>query len=135
MSRLASHTAVKVVVMLLMSISAIGFTTVVHYCTMSRSFECCCPTEHQDQSESSTRSTVGDEEVSCNVQIVVGGLTPVALNAYSEVSAKSLVLDLPDLDSCIFSFPNVPHTPLLVHASDIAPPKVDIYIRSCALLI
>jgi hypothetical protein len=120
---------------MLMSISAIGFTTVLHYCTMSHSFECCCPAEHQNQSESSTKSTVGDEEVSCNVQIVVGGLTPVALNASSEVSAKSVALDLPDSDSGIFSFPVVPHIPLLVHASDIAPPKVDIYIRGGALLI
>jgi len=135
MSRLTSHTAVRVVVLMLMSISAIGFTTVLHYCTMSHSFLCCCPAEHQDRSESSAKSTLGDEEVSCNVQIVVGGLTPVALNASSEVSAKSVFLDIADSDSSIYSFPVVPHVSLLVHASDIAPPKVDIYIRSGALLI
>jgi len=135
MSRLASHIAARVVVLMLMSVSALGYTAVLQYCTMSHSFGCCCPSERQDQSESSANSTLGDEQVSCNIQIVIGGLTPVALNASSEVSAKSADLHLPAADSGVFSFPVVPHLPLLAHASDIAPPKVDIYIRSGALLI
>jgi len=135
MSSLTSHIAVRVLVLTLMSISAIGFTTVLHYCTMSHSFGCCCLPERQGQSDSSANSTLGGEEVSCNVQIVVGGLTPVALNASSEVSAKSVVLHLSNADSGVFSFAVVPHLPLFVHASDIAPPSIDIYIRSGALLI
>ncbi len=120
---------------MLMSISAMGFTTVMHYCTMSHSFGCCCPVEHQDQSNSSMKSIIGDEKVSCDVQIVVGGLTPVALNTTPDASAKSVVLDLPNPDSGIFSLPGVPHISFLTHASDIAPPKVDIYIRGGSLLI
>jgi hypothetical protein len=120
---------------MLMSLSAIGFTTVLHYCTMSHSFGCCCSAEHRGQSNSSAKSTIADEQVSCDVQIVVGGLTPVALNTSSDASVKSVVLELPDSDSGVVSLPVVLHLPLLVHATDIAPPKVDIYIRGGALLI
>lgn len=137
MSRLVSHRAVRGVVLLLLTLSAVGFTTVVQYCTMSRSPECCCTSEQENHPAKPVPGTsLGDLDISCDVRIVAGGLTPVALNTMSDATAQLLAADLAALESesvdPLHTFTS--HHPFM-HSDDTAPPPVDIYIRTCSLLI
>lgn len=83
-----------------------------------------------------TGTSLGDLYTSCDVRVVAGGLTPVALNIISDATAKILVPDLAALESDLVDpLPIVAPHHLLTHSDDTAPPPVDIYIRTCSLLI
>lgn len=113
-----------------------GVTSILTYCTMSHSSECCCS---KDQNGAATRrseaASIDYLNVDCNIQIVAGGVNPVALNVSTESSVKSLTSDLMPVDSGIVPLPVVSHLRILAHANDIAPPEGDICIRNRALLI
>jgi len=128
--------AVKVVVLLLMGLTAVGYTTVFHYCMMSHSTECCCSDQHQNNgAKSSTGTSLNNERESCNVKIVAGGLTPVALNAFSDTHVKVSLPEIGIFSFAVFDFSVPTSISFFAHADDIAPPKVDIYVRSGAFLI
>lgn len=113
-----------------------GFTTVLNYCTMSHSTECCCTEKHHnDGAKSSAGTTLDDGRESCNVKIVAGGLTPVALNAFSDVSVKVPVPEIGIFDFTVLDISVSSSISFFAHADDIAPPKVDIYVRCGAFLI
>jgi len=133
MKWLSSHISIRVVVLLLVSLSVMGFITVINYCTMSNSSECCCESEHSKTPVSTP--SFETPYTSCNIKFVAGGLNPVAQNVISESTIKSVTIDLIPLDAGIYTLPIVPRIPLLVHANDLAPPSVDIYIRNTNLLI
>lgn len=137
MNRLVSHSAVRGVVLLLMALSAVGFTTVVHYCTMSHSSECCCTSEHEKNPAKPTTGTwLGDRNFSCDVRVVAGGLTPVALNTISDATARTVIADFAALESGFVEPlpPFTQHHPV-THSDNTAPPRAEIYIRTCSLLI
>ena len=128
--------AVRVVVLLLMGLTAVGYTTVLHYCTMSHSTECCCSDQHHNSgAKSSAGTSLNDERESCNVKIVAGGLMPVALNAFSDASVKVSLPEIGIFDFAVLDLSTSSSISFYAHADDIAPPKVDIYVRSGALLI
>ena len=136
MRRLTENTAVRTVILTLMIVSALGYTTVIHYCTMSQSSECCCTAEHQNYPASpSTGASFEGQSESCNLQIVAGGLTPVALNTSSDVQVNAPVPETGLLDYAVLVTATTSTIPSYAHADDIAPQKVDIYVRDGALLI
>jgi hypothetical protein len=113
-----------------------GVTTILKYCTMSQSSECCCSSEeHGAATDRSATPSVNDLDLKCNVQFVAGGVNPVALNVSGDASVKSSSLDLIPVDSVIIPLPAVSHQRILAHANDIAPPGGDLCIRNCTLLI
>jgi hypothetical protein len=136
MRRLTENIAVRSVILALMIVSALGYTTVLHYCTMSQSSECCCTAELQTQRASSSPGASFDgQRESCDLQIVAGGLTPVAMNIYSDIQFKAPVPETGSLDFAVLVSAATSTIPAYAHADDIAPPKVDIYVRDGALLI
>jgi hypothetical protein len=137
MKTIVLHTAVRLVLLVVMCASSMGFTTILSYCTMSHSSECCCSNEENGQGTTNRSATpsIGDLSVDCNIQIVAGGVNPVALNVTADASVKSMTLDLIPSDPGVVPLPVVPHLSILAHANDIAPPVGDICIRDRALLI
>jgi len=133
---LVAHAAVRGVVLALMALSAPGFTMVIHYCTMSRSSHCCCSGEEpsrraQPRSPASLNSTV----LSCNVQIVAGGLTPVAMNPTPDETAKHHVPDVSLVEPVVLTTSALPAHSLSTHSGDIPPPAGDLHLRTGALRI
>ncbi len=136
MRRLTENIAVRTVILTLMIVTALGYTTVIHYCTMSQSSECCCAAEHQNhRTPSSTGPSFEGQSESCDLHIVAGGLTPVALNTSSDVQVNAPVPETGLLDYAVLVTATTSTIPSYAHADDIAPPKVDIYVRDGALLI
>jgi hypothetical protein len=128
--------AARVIVLFLMSLSVTGFTAAINYCTMNRSSECCCKAEQTECSKTpDSNLSIEEPSASCNIKIVAGGLNPVAQNVPSESVVKTITIDFISLDAGILAIPVVPRIPLLAHANDIAPPSVDIYIRTVNFLI
>jgi hypothetical protein len=103
---------------------------------MSHSSVCCC--SHDRESAAAGRSetaSIDYPNVDCNIQIVAGGVNPVALNVSAEASVKSLTSDLMPADSGIVPLPVVSRQRILAHANDMAPPAGDLSIRNRTLLI
>jgi hypothetical protein len=133
---LFSHTAVRFALLVVMCASSMGFTTILPYCTMSHSSECCCSRAQNGAATSrSETASINYLNVDCNIQIVAGGVNPVALNVSAESSDKFLTSDLMPVDSGIVPLPVVSHLRILAHANDIAPSEGDTCIRNRALLI
>lgn len=131
-----SHTAVRAALLVVMCASSMGVTTILTYCTMSHSSVCCCITEqHGTATGRSESASVNYLNVGCNIQIVAGGVNPVALNVSADAPVKCLTSDLTQADAGIVPLPVVSHPTLLAHANDIAPPGGDLCIRNRALLI
>ena len=119
-----------------MCVSSIGFTTILTYCTMSHSSECCCSNDQNGTTTGrSETASINYLNVDCNIQIVAGGVNPVALNVSAEASVKSLTSDLMPADSGIVPLPVVSRQRILAHANDMAPPAGDVPIRNRTLLI
>jgi len=136
MKQFMSHSAVRITVLLLMSISAMGFTIVFHYCTMSHSTDCCCNVEYPEHAKAPASIPALDgQKVDCDIQIVAGGLNPVAQNVIPESITKSITVNFVPVDAGIHAPSIIPHDCLLAHATDIAPPDIAIYIRTSSLLI
>jgi hypothetical protein len=130
-----SHIAVRFGLLVVMCASSLGVTTVLKYCTMSQSSECCCSDDFDTPKSRPAVPPLEYRNVFCNIQIVAGGVNPVALNVSAEASFKALTSDLLPVDSGIVPLPFVSHQRILTHANDIAPPGDDTCIRNCALLI
>jgi hypothetical protein len=73
--------------------------------------------------------------VVCNIQMVSGGINPVALNVSGDASVKSLTSDEIPMDPGIVPLSLESRQPVLAHANDIAPAEGDLCIRYRALLI
>ena len=130
-----SHIAVRFGLLVVMCASSMGVTTVLKYCTMSNSSECCCSNDVDPAKTRPGAPSVEYRNIFCNIQIVAGGVNPVALNVSAEALIKALASDLIPMDSGIVPLPFVSRQPILAHANDIAPPGDDTCIRNCALLI
>jgi hypothetical protein len=137
MKTIISYAAVRIVLLVVMCASSIGFTSILSFCTMNHSSECCCSNDENGQGSTNRSATpsIGDLNVDCNIQIVAGGVNPVALNVTGDASVKSVTSDLIPVDSGVLPLPVVPHHPLPAQATDIAPPVEDITIRNRTLLV
>lgn len=133
---LISHIAVRLALLVVMCASSIGFTTILTYCTMSHSSECCCSNDQNGGATGRSESPSIDYlNVFCNIQIVAGGVNPVALNVFADASVRSLTSDPIPVDSGIVPLPVVSRERYLAHANDMAPPAGDLSIRNRTLLI
>ena len=131
-----SHTATRIAMVLVMCASSMGVTTMLTYCTMSRSSECCCTSEQRGAAtDRSETPSVDYMNVDCNILIVAGGVNPVALNVSGDTPVKTLSPDLIHVAPGIVPLPVVSHQRIPAHANDIAPPGGDLCIRHRALLI
>lgn len=103
---------------------------------MSHSSVCCCVGDPQRAAAGrSETASINSPNVDCNIQIVAGGVNPVALNISAEASVKCLSSGLMPADSGIVPLPVVSRQRILAHANDMAPPAGDLSIRNRALLI
>ncbi|MCX6121160.1 MAG: hypothetical protein NTX44_06035 [Ignavibacteriales bacterium] len=103
---------------------------------MSQSSECCCESDHSDNSATQKNEpSVSVQNSSCLTVKVIGGLNDIKATAASETSAKLLIVEaIPS------SFETIPlllptQSLSLIYTDDIAPPNEDICIRISSLLI
>jgi len=130
-----SHIAVRFGLLVVMCASSMGVTTVLKYCTMSQSSECCCSDDIGSPKSRPGAPPLEYRNIFCNIQIVAGGVNPVALNVAADASPKIPTSGLAPADPGIPSLPFATTQQFPAHASDIAPPWDDATIRNCALLI
>jgi hypothetical protein len=113
-----------------------GFTTIVKYCSMSQSSECCCESEHSDNKTPQTNEpSVTDQNSSCFTVKVIGGLNDINSTVTTESSVKMLAIDAISFDSEITPLSIPIHSLSLTYTDDVAPPNGDICIRISSLLI
>lgn len=113
-----------------------GFTTIVKYCSMSQSSECCCESDHSDNAAAQTNeSSVGDQNSPCLTVKVIGGLNDIKATVTSESSAKLLAVETIPLNFEAVPLPIPTHSLSFTYTDDIAPPNEDICIRISSLLI
>lgn len=131
-----SHIAIRITLLVVMCASSMGVTTILTYCTMSHSSECCCSFEHQGATPGRTETpSVNYPDPGCNIQVVAGGVNAVALNVSGDPSVKSFTTDLIPQDPALLPLPVVSHQQISAHANDIVLPGGDLCIRNRALLI
>jgi hypothetical protein len=130
------HMTIRIILLVTVVLFSSGFTTIVKYCSMSQSSECCCESDHSDNAATqSNEPSVNDQNSSCLTVKVIGGLNDIKATVTSEISAKLLTVEaIPS------SFEIVPlllptQSLSLIYTDDIAPPNEDICIRVSSLLI
>ena len=111
-----------------------GFTTIVKYCSMNQSSECCCDSDHSNNSAAQTNELSVSGEKCCTVK-VVGGLNEIKAMAASEESAKLLAVETVPLNFEVLPLSLPTRSLSFTYTDDIAPPNGDIYIRISSLLI
>ena len=113
-----------------------GFTTIVKYCSMSQSSECCCKSDHTDIAVTQTnKSSVSDQNSLCLTVKVIGGLNDIKATVTSETSAKLLAVETVPLNFEAVPLPIPTHAFSMAYTDDSAPPYEDICIRISSLLI
>lgn len=128
------HMTIRVLLLVAVVFFSTGFTSVVKYCTMSHSSECCCESDHSDDTAPlpAKQLTVGQN---CVTVKIVGGLSDTKATVNSETFAKPLTMDIVALISVenpVSSFTlSFPHS----FTNDLPPPNGDICIRVKSLLI
>jgi len=130
------HMTLRIILLVAVVLFSSGFTTIVKYCSMSQSSDCCCESDHSDNAATQTnKPSVSDQNSSCLTVKVIGGLNDIKATVTSEISAKLLTVE-----AITSSFETVPlllptQSLSLIYTDDIAPPKEDICIRVSSLLI
>jgi hypothetical protein len=136
MRAIVGHSAVRGVVLALIVLSTLGYTSVIQFCTMSRTAECCCADlDHSLPRQPHAPISFDNLKLSCNVQIVAGGLTPVAMDSSSDHPTKGLVLCVSCIEPIAPVITSSLTISLLTHSGAAGPPVGDLYLRSGALLI
>jgi hypothetical protein len=136
MTNLKLHMAVRVILLCSVMFFSTGFTTIVKYCSMSQSSECCCESDHSDNAATQTNEpSVSDQNSPCLTVKVIGGLNDIKATVTSEISAKLLTVEA--IPSSFETVPLLLPTQSLsfIYTDDIAPPNEDICIRISSLLI
>jgi len=127
---------VKITLLSTMIFFSSGFTTIVKYCSMSQSSECCCESDHSDNAATQTNEpSVNDQNSSCLTVKVIGGLNEIKATVTSEASAKLLAVETVPLNFEAVPLPLPTHSLLFTYTDDSAPPNKDICIRISSLLI
>ena len=127
------YITVKVVLLAAVIFFSSGFTTIVKYCSMSRSSQCCCSEHPAAQSKGLSLNGLNP---SCMTVKVIGGLSGTKATITPESSLKPLAIAAIVPSFCAFSFLSATSLSLAaIYTNDAAPPGVEIYIRIGSLLI
>jgi hypothetical protein len=127
---------VRIVLLIAVVFFSSGFTTIVKYCSMSQSSECCCEADHSDNTATQTNEpSVSDQNSSCLTVKVIGGLNDIKATIIPESSVKMLVMDAVLLDSDVLALQTPTRSLSLTYTDDVAPQDGDICIRISSLLI
>jgi hypothetical protein len=125
---------IRIILLVAVLFFSSGFTSVVKYCSMSRSSECCCKSDRSDNT-----STDHDKQLvigkNCMTVKVVGGLSDTKATVNSETYAKSLTMDVVAMISVENSVSTPTHSFTHSFTDDLPPPYGDICIRISSLLI
>jgi hypothetical protein len=121
-----------------MFLTSSGFTTVVKYCSMTKSSVCCCGSENACKSEVPVgTSTIESPDSKCFSEKIVGGLNDIDAVMSQEVSGKAIVLvveaEAPVFQSSIVALQSPSF--ILPESSVDDSPGVEIYVRVNSFLI
>ena len=130
------HRIVRIILLCAVIFFSTGFTTVIKYCSMSHSSECCCESDHSENTATKrTELAIGDQTPPCMTVKVIGGLNDIKAPGSSESSTKIPAVDALPLVSEIITLPTPTHFLSHLYTDDVAPPIGDICIRINSLLI
>ena len=124
---------VKVVLLTAVIFFSSGFTTILKYCAMSRSSQCCCSEHPAAQSKGLSLNGLNP---SCMTVKVIGGLsgTKATITPKSFIKSLTIVAIVPHSGAISF-LSAASHSLSANYANDAAPPGAEIYIRIGSLLI
>jgi len=132
------HIAVRVLLIVVMSLTSTGFTTVLGYCSMSKSSVCCCESDHSGKTTApSSVQIVESPDFPCYSVRIAGGLNDIG-GVVSEIVA--LKVSLAALDAVAPEFLSTLHKSditviLPLDFRDEPPAKSDINILISSFLI
>ena len=130
------HMTVKIILLCSVMFFSTGFTTVVKYCSMCQSSECCCRSDHSDNAiTQKDELTINGQNPPCLTVRVVGGLNEIKATVTSESLIKMLPSEAVPLDSEVILLLTPAHSLSINYTDDVAPPNEDICIRISSLLI
>ena len=130
------HMTVRIILLCSVMFFSTGFTTIVRYCSMSRSSECCCESNQSDNTATQKNElSFCEQSPSCLTVKVIGGLNDIKATVTSESSGILLSVETVSLDFGVIPLPNPIHSLSFTYTDDIAPPYEDICIRISSLLI
>lgn len=130
------HMTVRILLLCAVVFFSTGFTTVVKYCSMSQSSECCCESDHSENAAIPRNElSIGEQIPSCLTVKVIGGLNEIKAPVTSESSIKMLAIDAVLTVSEFIALPTPTHFLSFAYTDDVAPPSGDICIRISSLLI
>jgi hypothetical protein len=136
MKTLAVYSAIRIVLLCAVVVNSMGVTTVVKYCSMSETSECCCaPLRSVDQLAGARRLSIDGQHPTCFSVTVLGGLHDTTATINSENAAKSSLVDGIVSAGAINGL-MLPNFPLVSpHIDDPSPPGVGIFILTSSFLI
>ena len=127
---------VRIIILCSVIFFSTGFTTIVKYCSMSQSSECCCESDHTDIAATQTNEpSVSNQHSSCLTVKVIGGLNEIKATVASEESAKLLAVEIVPLNFEALPLPLPTRSLSFTYTDDVAPPNGDICVRISSLLI
>jgi hypothetical protein len=135
MNKNTIHTALTIFTLGVMMLSSTGFTTIVGYCSMTKSTECCCEGANEKPAQSTDGLVFSDPAASCYAQTLAGGRNEMNATMHSaeSVPQPSLEIFAFESDAACLTLPAQIST--LLTTDDVAPPGIDIYIRVNSFLI
>jgi hypothetical protein len=132
------HKAIHLLLLVVMMLTSTGFSTVVGYCSMSKSSVCCCDMEQTCKGTTPSKTlTIKSVKFACYSEKVAGGVNDVKAVFNFEsiqkqfsfaVEAEAPEYQIVDLTAQEPHFPKFPHIALY-------PTGVDIYIQVSSFLI
>ncbi|MHB1050269.1 MAG: hypothetical protein ACYC09_09345 [Bacteroidota bacterium] len=132
------HKAIQILLLVVMMLTSTGFSTVVGYCSMSKSSVCCCNMEQTCKGTTPSKTLIiKSVKFACYSEKVAGGVNDVKAVFNFEsiqkqfsfaVEAEAPEYQIVDLTTQESHFPKFPHIALY-------PTGVDIYIQVGSFLI
>jgi hypothetical protein len=132
------HNIIAILVATAMSLTSIGFTTVVGYCSMSISSVCCCESDRTSKTAIPSKAqTLDHPNFSCYSEKIVGGSMEihgvVAENITCKTSFALLEAITPDFQNTLTT--SNPTLRLPLDFRDLASSQSDIYLQVRSFLI
>jgi hypothetical protein len=128
------HMTIRIILLVAVVFFSTGFTSVVKYCSMSHSSECCCEADHSDDSATQPVKQVAVGK-NCVTVKVVGGLSDTKATVNSETFSKSLAITVNASVLVENSLLTPTHSFTHSFTNDLPPPQGDICIRISSFLI
>jgi hypothetical protein len=132
------HIAVRVLLIVVMSLTSTGFTTVLGYCSMTKSSTCCCDSEHSGKATThSNAQTIESPDFSCYSLRIAGGLNDIGGIISDNVALKASLAVVEAITPVFQNTLTIDAASLLLPLDfrDVSPPKSDICILVRSLLI